>query len=276
MRQKNSVSNACLLSEVDRLVGLLHRGYPIKLGAIPWASPVLAFGDPINSRVATLGLNPSNLEFVDRNGCELHPPHHRFESLSTLQISNWGGVDKNEVCRVLHACENYFYGNPYNQWFKRLERLLVDTGSSYYTSLGLKACHLDLVPFATLEKWSSLKSAKKAQLIELGIPSLVKTIFASDIRVLILNGSAVVKEFSRIVPNESLKAQEMSAWSLQGGRVQGVGYIGRVSQLSGFKLDRELLVLGYNHNIQSSFGVTSEAVARIATWIGRCSAEAIA
>lgn len=270
------MSNAKLLSEVGRLVDLLHKGRPVELGAISWASPVLAFGDPANSRVATLGLNPSNLEFVDRHGRVLHAPHHRFESLATLNASNWGEVASRGIRCVWHACENYFYRNPYDRWFKRLEKLLVGTGASYYTSFGIKACHLDLVPFATAEKWSSLTSSEKAQLIELGTPSLVKTILTSDIRVLVLNGSAVVKEFSRIVPAESLEPRPMKSWSLQGGRVQGVGYMGHVSRLGEFELDRELLVLGYNHNIQSSFGVTSDAVSAMAAWIGRCSTGAMA
>lgn len=270
------MSNTQLLDEVDRLVDLLHKGRPVELGAIPWASPVLAFGDPADSRVATLGLNPSNLEFVDRFGRALDAPHHRFESLATLNATTWGDVANRGIRRVWQACENYFYGNPYDQWFKRLERLLVGTGASYYTSFGLKACHLDLVPFATAEKWSALTSLEKAQLIELGTPSLVRTILASDVRVLILNGSAVVKEFSRLVPSESLEVRPMKSWALQDGRVQGVGYVGRVSELGGFELDRELLVLGYNHNIQSSFGVTSAAVSSMGAWIARCSAGALA
>lgn len=270
------MSNAKLLDEVDRLVDLLHKGRPVELGAIPWASPVLAFGDPVNSRVATLGLNPSNLEFVDRFGHELNAPHHRFESLSTLKVAGWGEVARSGIRRVWQACEDYFYRNPYDQWFKRLERLLVGTGASYYTSLGVKACHLDLVPFATAHKWSSLTNQERAQLIELGTPSLVKTILASDIRVLILNGSAVAREFCRLVPDEPLEARSMPSWSLQEGRVPGVGYIGRVSQLGGYALDRELLVLGYNHNIQSSFGVTKTAVSNIGAWIGACSAGALA
>lgn len=264
-----------LLSEVDRLVHLLHKGRPVELGAIPWASPVLAFGDPATSRVATLGLNPSNLEFVDRNGDELHAPNHRFESLSTLKAKNWGEVANLGIRSVWRACENYFYRNPYDQWFKRLEKLLVGTGASYYSSFGVKACHLDLVPFATAQKWSSLTNGERAQLIELGTPSLVRTIIASDIRVLVLNGSAVVKEFNRLA-SEPLEAKSMTSWALQGGRVPGLGHVGRVSRLGGLELDRELLVLGYNHNIQSSFGVTTEAVSRMATWISRCSATALA
>lgn len=268
------MSKTKLLEEVSRLVELLHKGEPVELGAIPWASPVLAFGNPIDSQVATLGLNPSNLEFVDRFGCPLHAPNHRFESLATLNAVNWGDVASRGIRRVWQACEDYFYGNPYDRWFKRLERLLVGTGASYYTSLGLKACHLDLVPFATAEKWSALTSLEKAQLIELGTPSLVRTILASDIRVLILNGSAVVKEFSRLAPAESLETRLMKSWALQNGRVQGVSYMGRVSQLGGFDLDRSLLVLGYNHNIQSSFGVTSAVISSIGAWIG-CSSTGV-
>ena len=38
---------------------------------IPWSCPVPAFGDLSTSFVATLGLNPSNREFVDKAGNEL-------------------------------------------------------------------------------------------------------------------------------------------------------------------------------------------------------------
>lgn len=60
------MSREALLHEVGALLSLLNEGSPIALGAIPWASPVVSFGNPAISRVATLGLNPSNLEFVDR------------------------------------------------------------------------------------------------------------------------------------------------------------------------------------------------------------------
>ena len=35
---------------------------------IPWGCPVPSFGDLSSSQVATLGLNPSNKEFVDEVG----------------------------------------------------------------------------------------------------------------------------------------------------------------------------------------------------------------
>ncbi|MGJ7503681.1 hypothetical protein ACSFBF_25215 [Variovorax sp. ZT5P49] len=261
---------------MNTLIGLLHAGEPVAFGAIPWASPVVSFGNPANSKVATLGLNPSNLEFSDGSGNQLQAPYHRFESLTTLQVRDWSEVAAQGIQRVWQACEDYFYRNPYDQWFKRLEKVLVGTGATYYSRIGEQACHLDLVPFATAEKWSSLTAAHRAGLIELGIPSLVRTVKASDIRVLVLNGSTVVREFSRLLNGQVLDSHEMPSWALQGGRVAGVSHVGRVSELNGIALDRELLVLGYNHNIQSSFGVTTDVVSRIATWVARSSAGVIA
>jgi hypothetical protein len=270
------MSTLRLLDEMDRLVAMLHDGRPVQLGAIPWASPVLAFGDPVRSRVATLGLNPSNLEFVDARGAELQAPHHRFESLTTLQADTWDQVAKRGVRKVWEACEDYFSHNPYDRWFMRLERIIVGTGASYYSRLGERACHLDLVPFATSKKWSSLTSAERAELTHLGTPSLAKTIAASDIRVLILNGSTVVREFSRQIPVGSLRTRHMPSWSLQAGAVNGMAFSGLVTEIGGYELDRKLFVLGYNHNIQSSWGVTSEVVARIASWIAQSAEGALA
>ena len=46
---------------------------------IRWSSPVPSFGDLSRSRVATLGLNPSNREFVDPDGQELSGAERRFQ-----------------------------------------------------------------------------------------------------------------------------------------------------------------------------------------------------
>lgn len=270
------MSNEALLLEVDALLCLLNAGRPVALGAIPWASPVVSFGNPAVSKIATLGLNPSNLEFVDRVGKQLQAPYNRFESLGSLHVKGWHEVAHQGVQRIWEACEEYFFRNPYDQWFKRLDRVLVETGASYYNRIGDSACHLDLVPFATANKWSALSPDQRTRLIELGAPSLARTLSASDIRVLVLNGATVVKEFSRLVATDSLKPRNDPSWTLQEGRVQGVSYAGRISEVGGIPLRRELLVLGFNHNIQSSFGVTTQAVANIATWIGRQSAGVLA
>lgn len=256
--------------EIKRLVRMLAAGSLEDLGAIPWASPVMMFGRLGTSRVATLGLNPSNLEFVDARGAQLQDPLHRFETLSTLHLHSWAHAAKEHIERVWSACDMYFSRRPYNGWFKPLDRVVNRLNVSYYDAWS-PACHLDLVPFATIQKWSSLAPEVKQRLLELGAGTLVRSIATSPIRVLVLNGAMVVRTFERIL-NEPLEIISMPAWTL--GRngtspVQGVAYRGMVTKLGGMDLGRKLLVLGFNHNIQSSFGVTREAVTSISEWIAK-------
>lgn len=256
--------------EIKRLVRLLSAGAPVERGAIPWASPVMMFGSLQSSRVATLGLNPSNLEFVNARGEQLEAPLHRFESLSTLQLADWAHAAKEDIERVWSACELYFTRRPYDGWFKPLDRVISGLGVSYYDAWS-SACHLDLVPFATSEKWSSLTGNAKQGLLQLGAKTLVTSIATSHIRVLVLNGATVVRTFERLL-SKPLQVAPMPAWDLcreRASPVCGRSYRGVVTELAGMSLGREVLVLGFNHNIQSSFGVTREAVSSISDWIGR-------
>ena len=54
------MSKLALLREADELMTLLCDARLPALGAIPWASPVVSFGNPLTSTVASVGLNPSN------------------------------------------------------------------------------------------------------------------------------------------------------------------------------------------------------------------------
>jgi len=51
---------------------------------IRWGAPVPSFGDLSSSLVATVGLNPSNREFVDVAGHELRDTYRRFHTLGSL------------------------------------------------------------------------------------------------------------------------------------------------------------------------------------------------
>src|SRR4051794_33000072 len=113
---------------VEQLAGTALAGTEV----INWGAPVPAFGDPAVSRVATLGLNPSNREFVDDLGRELHGPARRFHTLRSLGLSGWDAADARHLELVLQACRGYFQRNPYDRWFRRLDTLLVETGVSYY------------------------------------------------------------------------------------------------------------------------------------------------
>ena len=123
---------------------------------IPWGSPIPAFGDPTKSTIATVGINPSNREFVDKCGSELDGKYRRFHTLTSLEISRWDQVDAQHLHLILNSCRAYFARNPYQGWFNVLEYVLSGVGVSYYSTERV-ACHLDLVPYATTQKWGDLK-----------------------------------------------------------------------------------------------------------------------
>jgi len=52
--------------------------------------------------------------------------------------------------------------------------------------------------------------------------------------------------------------------------VAGVAYRGSINNISGIELGRSIEVLGFNHNIQSSFGVTTQVRKSIQEWITLC------
>ena len=101
-------------------------------GVIRWGAPVPSFGDLSTSKVATLGLNPSNREFVDEIGRELDGRDRRFHSLQSLGLSSWEDANATHLRMILSSCKNYFLCNPYDRWFKRLDVIVSGTEASFY------------------------------------------------------------------------------------------------------------------------------------------------
>ena len=77
--------HAALATLIDRLDGPAVS----KTDVIRWGCPVPSFGDLSSARIATVGLNPSNREFVDGLGNELEGPSRRFHTLKSLGIASW-------------------------------------------------------------------------------------------------------------------------------------------------------------------------------------------
>ena len=242
---------------------VLHRSR-----VIPWSSPVPSFGDPSRAIVATLGLNPSNREFVDVDGIELQGPHRRFHTLRSLGLSQWSQATGRHVRMMLDGCRRYFARNPYDTWFKKLDFVIAGTRASYYDSRR-RACHLDLIPYATSCKWTDLRREERSSLLSVAGDTLALLLQDAPIRVLILNGASVITNFET-VSGVRLEQETMPAWTLprrEGPGVEGVAFKGIARSVAGIKLDREVVVLGFNHNIQSSFGVTRSVVHAIREWI---------
>ena len=236
---------------------------------IPWASPVLSFGDSQNSLVATLGLNPSNREFVDNDGNELKDGKRRFPTLNSLGVESWGNLSRSECQTILNSFTSYFQANPYDRWFRVLDDLISDTGFSYYDPANT-ACHLDLVPYATHKKWGTLSGKLRNSLAEESAESLGALLANSKVKLLILNGQSVVELFQRL-SGCNLGKTHMTDWNLprkSGNCILGFAYRGTVDSFATIRLKTSVQVVGFNHNIQSSFGVTNYVKNAIRSWLG--------
>lgn len=235
---------------------------------IDWGTPVLAFGNILNADIATVGINPSNREFVDEDGHELTGRQRRFHTTSSLGLNSWSNVSKNHIDQIINTFEMYFYTNPYDIWFKKLDFIMSGFDSSYYFPVS-NACHLDLVPFATKTKWGELKPNQQLFLLDTSAALFGFLLQQSPVNILILNGKTVVSYFERVA-GVSLVREIVPGWELprsNGRNVKGVAFTGLISRIGPIPLGRQVLVLGFNHNLQSSFGVTKEVQCNIKNWM---------
>ena len=261
-----------LITLIDRLdTSCVHQ-----LGVIEWGSPVAVFGDLSSSRIATMGLNPSNREFVDTSGRELQGPFRRFHTLNSLGLRSWSGVDFRHIHLILESFRDYFRRNPYRAWFRALDRAISATETSYYDPYG-GACHLDLIPYATSLKWTALTPWQRAALLEIAADSLGLLLREAPVEVLILNGRSVVEHFEEMAETR-LQRRRMDGWGLPRrarSDVPGYSYAGFVESIGGIGLDRKVAVLGFNHNLQSSYGVTTAVVREIRAWLPEAAHEVL-
>lgn len=253
-----------LTTLIDRLDSAKLRNTDI----IEWSCPIPVFGNIERSRVATLGINPSCREFMDESGVELRGSDRRFHTLSSLALESWLDASSQHLDLIWSTCIGYFSRNPYERWFNVLDRVISGTSTSYY-SCDASACHLDVIPYATENKWTLLKEEQKKTLLEQNEDILGRILRDSPVRILVLNGKAVVSRVQSLLGYHLDKA-EMPMWALprsNGGDVVGYAYEKCILEIGGVNLDQPVLVLGFNHNLQSSFGVTREVTLEIKKWI---------
>jgi hypothetical protein len=126
-----------------------------------------------------------------------------------------------------------------------------------------------LVPYATTSKWGSLSSAGQRTLLDATKDALARLLRESKLELLVLNGRSVVREFEQLTEVE-LDCSSMEEWALPrstGLPVRGYAYFGYVDYIAGIDLGRRVTVVGYNHNLQSSYGVTSAVISSIGSWL---------
>jgi hypothetical protein len=254
------------------LVDRLYKTELLKNQVIPWACPVPSFGDVENAKMATIGINPSNAEFEDKKKNELDGINkRRFHTLKSLGIKTWSQADQPHYSQIWDYCKNYFSenGNPYYTWFNKLSYIISGTSASYKR----QACHLDLIPYATSPIWGRLTRGQQTSLLEISRDTLGLLLNKSHITSIVLNGRTVVDNLEKIA-NLKFEKIHMPEWTLprkNSSGVPGFAYQGKIETLGGIKLKGPIRVLGYNHNIQSSHGVTTAVQTAIRNWISQSS-----
>jgi len=258
-----------MYSPLTTFIDRLDAGLVPTRAVIDWSCPVPFFGDALTARIATVGINPSNREFVGKDGSALSGAEQRLPTLYSMGVSRWANLDALQIREIVEDCRGYFRRKPYASWFRVLDRLLAHSDASFY-GVTPAACHLDLIPYATVEKWGCLPGSEQRALLESSADALGLLLRELPVTMLVLNGQSVVRRFE-FLAGTHLEARDMANWRLQRGSrpaVPGVAYTGQIDRIGGIHLSRSVLVLGYNHNLQSSFGVTGQVISRIGRWIG--------
>ena len=222
------------------VAGRIREFSPTGCFVLPGSTPVVAFGDPHRSKVATLGLNPSRTEFNER-GVELDGKARRFETLRSLDVPALADAPDEIVDRVYRRCVDYFHGNPY-RWFNPLEEIVQALGASYF---GDTACHLDLSQWATDPTWGRLPDSARTRLVAGDREFLKEQLQAEPVELLLLNGKSVIQAFRSVLGG---RLHETSA-RVRDRSVNSTIYTGTIEGVE---------VIGWSTNLQSSFGVTRE------------------
>lgn len=232
---------------------MIRREIPQNCDVVPRSTPVVSFGNFQKSRVATLGINPSNVEF-EIKGRFLSDEQRRLATLESLGCVSTIDLTDDQVATVLQDCENYFDKNPYRQWFEPLDRVLTaGLGVSYFDG---SACHLDLVQWATQTKWGDLSQNVRDILLTDGKKHLINQLTAENIKYVIVCGRAVWDELSatQFVEYDEVKTIHFGAKNTPCKLRIGQGH--------------NTTFLGWTSNIQSQHGANSnEFLSELSEWL---------
>ncbi len=237
----------------DYIERRIRRPIPADSHVVSGSTPIVSFGDVQSATVATLGLNPSRVEFLDSDGQELVGSSRRLATHRSLGTSDLANMSPSLVSQVLDDCNSYFERNPYRKWFDQLELILKTCGSSYYDG---SACHLDLVQWTTDPTWGNLRPASlRNRLLDADAPFLLEQLSNENIQLLLVNGMGVVRHLQRIVHTTFEELAPIVGFGRKHTRL-----------FTGTILDR-VRVVAWSTNLQSSFGVTSELRSEIAAQV---------
>jgi len=166
----------------------------LDLGIISGSTPVLAFGDPVESWVATLGINPSRAEFLDAAGALLDGSDRRLATLPSLGVERYEDLTPDHAVAIVDDCATYFDRRPYH-WFRPLDALLDHALDATFAAR--TACHLDLVQWATRPLWGELPAEDQDELQRQDVGFLRKQLTSLGHRVVVVNGTSAMRSVER-------------------------------------------------------------------------------
>lgn len=208
------------------------RQYPSTY-TVPGSLPVLFFGDAFLAKIATVGLNPSDKEYLDKNGLELTGSERRLETLGSLAATSRNDLTEGQCERAIETMRTYYRpGKPVYAWFRPLDRVTEAMGCNYETG---GVAHLDLVQEATTPTWSRLRKVDRAEfdvLRSTNLPFLQWEIENFRFETIICNGRTPFNTVCGLVNGKVT----------QTGRVARLEWFVAEAELSG----RKVCLLGWN------------------------------
>jgi hypothetical protein len=148
--------------------------------------PVLFFGDLLTARAATVGLNPSDQEYLSKDGIEVDGAKRRFETLTSLGAPDRASLTDEQCASAIQTMRKYYERErPVYSWFRSLNRVIGAMGFSYEKG---EVAHLDLVQESTKPTWSSLSKEELEQLRLLDMPFLSWQLKSFSLEIIVCNG----------------------------------------------------------------------------------------
>jgi hypothetical protein len=203
--------------------------------------PILFFGDAFHAHVATIGLNPSKSEYLDRKDILLTGNEQRFATTLSLGVSSREELSDFQADHAIEIMRSYYdEGKPvYGSYFRHLKNFLTGMGMSYNVR---SATHLDLVQEPTNPVWNLLKPFEREALLKRDMSFLLWQLnVLSNLKVVICAGKTVSEQLCTHVKVEIKKTGSMNRfkWWL------GTAYL----------TDRKLPIGGWNYPLDRPTGL---------------------
>lgn len=229
---------------------------------VPDWIPISYFGDYQRANSWVLAINPSDREFLDKDGQVLTGDRQRFRRLADFHvIDRRQELGPRQVESVLEYQDTIFDRVPYRPFFNKLGRFLsalhcndtpTDPLMPFQTGITSRAgqtfhyAHLDIIKCATKYPWSRLSSHQQTLLFAKCQPFLEQQLMESEeLKLILLNGRTVLNHSYRFLAERF--GYEPTRMVLDLGDTSSELWLGNLQLAS-----RSVAVVGWSANVVNS------------------------